>query len=217
MKEISIDEKDKILVVAPHPDDECIGVGGLLAAYAQSADVWVMTDGRYGSHEPFDIELANIRKAEFISEMEYVGVNDFRLYGIEDGTLKYNLDALNYESLSRYSMIFVPHSDEIHPDHKATYKIVCNAIEHQERFQGAMFQYEITTPMRGATHYLNITSNMGKKLKCISMHESQKQLLDYCEIAKSLNSFRANIAGVRNSFLEIYKYTNLEGKKNEVE
>ena len=44
-----IKETEKILIVAPHPDDESIGTGGLLSLYSNQCDVIVMTDGRYGN------------------------------------------------------------------------------------------------------------------------------------------------------------------------
>ena len=46
-----IKETEKILIVAPHPDDESIGTGGLLSLYSNQCDVIVMTDGRYGNTE----------------------------------------------------------------------------------------------------------------------------------------------------------------------
>ena len=43
---INIDEKARILIVSPHPDDETIGCGGILAKYGSQCDVVVLTDGR---------------------------------------------------------------------------------------------------------------------------------------------------------------------------
>ena len=34
MIEFSINDTEKILIIAPHPDDECIGTGGVLLKYA---------------------------------------------------------------------------------------------------------------------------------------------------------------------------------------
>lgn len=45
---LSVSNQDKIVIIAPHPDDECIGTGGLLALYPTLCDVIVLTDGRQG-------------------------------------------------------------------------------------------------------------------------------------------------------------------------
>lgn len=67
------------LVVAPHPDDEVLGVGGLLAMLADlgGADVVVVTDGE-ASHPGSTVfsqpELAAIRRAETRAACGLLGV-----------------------------------------------------------------------------------------------------------------------------------------------
>jgi len=48
MKHLDFTSSDRLLVVAPHPDDESIGCGGLLLKHADKCDVAVLTDGRHG-------------------------------------------------------------------------------------------------------------------------------------------------------------------------
>ena len=50
MNEINIKSNDKILIVAPHPDDECIGTGGILCKYHKQCTVIVLTDGALGNN-----------------------------------------------------------------------------------------------------------------------------------------------------------------------
>ena len=45
---LSFSSKDRILIVAPHPDDEAIGCGGILALYGDQCDVLILTDGSKG-------------------------------------------------------------------------------------------------------------------------------------------------------------------------
>ena len=52
MKEIiTFREDDRIAVVAPHPDDECIGVSAALIFAPKQTDIIVMTDGSHGNPE----------------------------------------------------------------------------------------------------------------------------------------------------------------------
>ena len=73
-------EKDKILIVAPHPDDETIGCGGILTLYGSQCDVVLLTDGRLGKPENSDLteeQTATVRHKEFVSVMEYFHVNNY--------------------------------------------------------------------------------------------------------------------------------------------
>ena len=46
-----LQKNEKILVVAPHPDDESLGCGGLMSKYGKQCDVLLLTDGRRGKSE----------------------------------------------------------------------------------------------------------------------------------------------------------------------
>ncbi|MEV0005152.1 PIG-L family deacetylase [Micromonospora sp. NPDC050980] len=65
------------LVVAPHPDDEVLGVGGLIAMLAGGAEIAVVTDGE-ASHPGSTVyrpaELAAIRRAETVTACGLLGV-----------------------------------------------------------------------------------------------------------------------------------------------
>ncbi|WFE39305.1 PIG-L family deacetylase [Micromonospora sp. WMMD998] len=67
------------LVVAPHPDDEVLGVGGLVAMLAEGpgAEIAVVTDGEAshpGSTVHSRAELAAIRRAETVTACGLLGV-----------------------------------------------------------------------------------------------------------------------------------------------
>ena len=63
--ELKLRRRDKVLVLAPHPDDEVMGCGGLLSKYSTNCDVVFLTDGRHGAQDSSSpIEMALIRKKE---------------------------------------------------------------------------------------------------------------------------------------------------------
>ena len=48
IRELKFTDKDSIAVIAPHPDDECLGVSAALLKAADRTDVFVLTDGSHG-------------------------------------------------------------------------------------------------------------------------------------------------------------------------
>jgi len=205
MLTLSIAEDDKILIIAPHPDDECIGMGGLLLKYPQKCDVWVLTDGSHGKTDACSkSEIVSIRRKELDREMNIIGVNSYRVIGIEDATLSQHVNCLCSEDLSCYTKIFVPNKEDIHPDHRAAYIALRNAVKYQNRKNVEVYQYEVSAPLPAVTHMINLEEDIKKKIELISLHESQTKLFDYCGIALHLNALRAAAYGFRNSYIESY-------------
>ena len=69
---IQFHEHDSIAVIAPHPDDECLGAASALLMAADRTDIYVLTDGSHGNPAKTVEEEAAIRKRQFEAEMEYV-------------------------------------------------------------------------------------------------------------------------------------------------
>jgi len=204
MDQLLIDETDKLLIIAPHPDDECIGVGGILSLYPKQCDVWVLSDGRHGITGQNAIQTKEIRYNEFLDEMKEVLPNSYRLFGVEDSTLMQNMQLLDEEDLSYYSKIFVTSDKDSNLDHVAAAKIVMNALKKCKYSKPEIFFYEVASALENQTHFINITSVIDKKIKAINFHSSQLKEKNYCELAKSLNSFRACSIGLYDSFIEVF-------------
>jgi LmbE family N-acetylglucosaminyl deacetylase len=119
---LNIKKTDKILILAPHADDESIGCGGLLLKYASQCDVIFLTDGRYGDVNIEPSEMIEIRKKEFESVMIKLKVNNFSLLGIEDTKLESNYNIFKSINFNGYDYICMPNNLDQHPDHKAVTK-----------------------------------------------------------------------------------------------
>lgn len=129
-----------ILFVAPHPDDEIIGCGGLLArsrATRNRVRVVIMTDGtashRNSASYPSK-RLARIRRAESRHALKRVGVTvpDTVFVGFEDGAAdRWQIDgnAMTrfYHALSgNWDYIVGPCKHDAHPDHRQTAIMIGN-------------------------------------------------------------------------------------------
>jgi len=85
----------RLMAVMAHPDDESLGVGGTLAAYAaQGVETYVITAtrgerGRYFTNEqrPSDAEVGRAREAELRAAAAELGVREVEFLDYMDGTL----------------------------------------------------------------------------------------------------------------------------------
>lgn len=189
---MKIQKSDKILIVAPHADDETIGAGGLLSRYGKQCDVWLITDGRKGNTPDAkytEDELIAERKKEFRRVMDYFNVRDYVFLGLTDGNASSEIHKIYSRDIRDYNYIFVPNRSENHPDHLAVYNALIK-MKKKQRAKGDMVEYEVWTPLQFPNVYLPITDVMENKKKALSFYESQLETVDYVDMAESLNRYR---------------------------
>ena len=138
----------RLMAVLAHPDDESLGVGGTLAAYAsQGVDVFLVTAtrgdaGRFRGHRVGEPEhpgpeaLARIREAELRSAAEALGVREVALLGYSDQRLDC---APPRDAIARIAgqlrrhrpdvvVTFGPDGAYGHPDHVAISQLTTAAV-----------------------------------------------------------------------------------------
>lgn len=204
MQTLTIKNQDKILIVAPHPDDECIGAGGILACYPELCTVLVLTDGRQGQGEVRPEKEKEIRKQEFLVEMEELGIKRFRMLEYEDGTLMQHTDCLINIPLSGYTKIFVTGIYDGHPDHTAACISVYNALRDQGVHHMELYLYEVHSLMQRPSHILDISDVMDRKMELIRFHRSQLTGLPYDLLSESMAKYRAIQNRQPGKYLEAY-------------
>lgn len=205
VQELSINNHDKILILAPHPDDESIGTGGILSLFPRQCSVIVLTDGRQGQGTVAPETEKEIRKAEFIHEMKAAGVCNYQMLNYADGTLMQHTDCLMNIPLSSYTMIFVTGVYDGHADHTAACISLLNALTAQELSGIQVYLYEIHTMLRDVTHMLDITNVIEKKMKLIRFHKSQLEGMAYDILAKSMSEYRAVQNRMPGRYIETYQ------------
>lgn len=122
-----LDGRQKILIVAPHPDDEVLGCGGTIKRLSlQNIEVivLVMTRGKKGLYS--DEKILNVRN-EAKKAHEMLGVTETIFLDFPAP----ELDLVSVSELSRAisgavnqfnpGIIFLPHKGDIHHDHKAIF------------------------------------------------------------------------------------------------
>ncbi|WP_148863567.1 PIG-L deacetylase family protein [Marinobacter fonticola] len=195
MHVIPFEELGPIVVVSPHPDDESLGCGGLIARCASLAvpvTVLAMTDGE-ASHpgdRAWRVELASIRKREQRNALKVLGLvrPDIVSLGLPDGGLhaiegqmRERIVALIQDVVQSRMIrsVFVPAVDDRHDDHRETAMLIAEVVrrcpvEH-------VFSYQIWPPEKRSarvqaneTRYHHDISDL-QPLKQRAIHEHQSQ------------------------------------------
>lgn len=187
-----IRKQDRILVVAPHPDDESIGCGGLLALYGEQCDVLLLTDGRHGHSGRFDgkeEELIVTREKELFCALKIAQVKNVCMLHVPDGELFAHYSVLKNVDIRPYDYIFVPNRKETHEDHRMSYWMI-KKLRHAQNSKAKLAEYEVWTPLTCPTRFLDISSVIERKRSMIEQHESQMMDIDYAGKGIGLSCYR---------------------------
>lgn len=192
MNYLNINDKDKCLIISPHPDDESIGCGGLLLKFNKNCDVIVLTDGCKGGTDD-EFTVSQTRKIELDEAMAYANIDNYKNLMIHDRMVKYNLDKLNSLDIGKYDYVFVPNSNEFHVDHFCILKKVKKLLKFS--YKTRIVCYEVWSPLPNPDLYLDISDVIDKKAELIGHYKSQIKFNDYVNRTIALNYYRGMRAG----------------------
>jgi LmbE family N-acetylglucosaminyl deacetylase len=201
----------KILVLAPHPDDESIGCGGTLCLHSRKGDriaAVFMTSGELGLKDLPREKAWKIREAEAKKAAVVLGIASLDFLRLPDWTSGDHIRAgarvlRSILIRERPDIIYLPHPDEWHPDHQSAGRLLKAAWPGRGIKRPVMRGYEIWTPLSRFDHVENISSLMSRKLRAVRAHKSQLTEFDYTRAIEGLNSYRGVLAG-RCRYAEVF-------------
>lgn len=179
-----------VLVLAPHQDDECIGMGGTILYYTSHSEpvtVLYMT----GNSE---------RMEEAAHCAEVLGTHILTLDQL-DGFLEHTPELVSMvaQIAMEFDVVYSPHQYEAHPDHHQTAMIAKSAVPVEK-----LRWYEIWTPLRNPNYKVNITEYLSLKRAAIRCHKSQL-INGFDEAALALNKYRAIMSGTGAYSMEVFR------------
>lgn len=183
----------RVLVVAPHPDDETLGCGGTLARLAPTCDVHVLlvTNGDGGGGLP--PETSAIRKQEMAAAVRTLGIANEVLHldepdGRFDDTSSFRQALAAIVQRLQPDWVFLPWLGDSHPDHSR----ISRASSQVLRRSGVerVLYYETWNPVP-ATHVVDITSVLEAKRAAVLCHATALTYSNYLEAMLGLNAYRA--------------------------
>jgi N-acetylglucosamine malate deacetylase 1 len=200
----------RILVLAPHMDDETLGCGGTIARHVKAgAQVTVvfLTDGRYGGGSYAGMteiersrkreEIIAIRKREARCAGEILGVQSLMFLDAEDKRLDGDrrVPMLLREILGREQphCVYLPYFLDQHRDHRAANRVLLAAMAGT-RLEFTCRGYEVWTPLF-PNCVVNIDETIEAKKRALACYRSQLADTDYVHAAMGLNAHRSLALG----------------------
>jgi LmbE family N-acetylglucosaminyl deacetylase len=210
---------NRVVVFAPHPDDEVLGCGGALADLLDRGarlDVVLVTDGAAGAGDAGERgRIAAMRMEESRRALDALGGGTLHAGGLPDRGLADRLEEVE-TLLARWlveaapDLVFAPSPVETHPDHRAVAAALLRlaarpdgdaAVRALEGTKVAFF--ELSQPFR-PNFLFDATRVLDRKERAMAKFVSQAAVRDYAGFVRGLHAYRRMTLPVDVASVEAY-------------
>ncbi len=183
----------KVLVIASHPDDELLGVGGTLARHVDEGDyveTLILGEGmtsRGIAGKDLEAKLNQLHQ-NTLNAAKIIGIKNTYFSHLPDNRFD-SIDFLeivkvveNYIDQIEPDVIYTHHYGDLNIDHRLTYQAVITACRPIERFPD-IFAFETASAtewnvgkkeeMFYPNYYVNIEKTMQRKLEALECYQSE--------------------------------------------
>jgi LmbE family N-acetylglucosaminyl deacetylase len=205
----------KKLFIAPHPDDEVLGAGGVIKKFSKEGhEVYVLVITRGSPKYYSDEKIQNVRK-EALEAHKILGVKQTVFLDFHAPELDITSNADISRAISEYisnwkiTDLFIPHRGDIHNDHRKVFEASLVAARPVGNFTvKAIYTYETLSETEWAApfsddafipnHFENISDTISYKFEAMQCFKSQ--IRDFpstrsLETIESLAKFRGSTVG----------------------
>ncbi|AFU68477.1 bacillithiol biosynthesis deacetylase BshB1 [Psychroflexus torquis ATCC 700755] len=205
----------KKLIIAPHPDDEVLGAGGVIKKFSKEGhEVYVLVITRGTPKYYSDEKIQNVRN-EALEAHKILGVRQTVFLDFHAPELDMTSNAEISKAISEYiskwkiTDLFIPHRGDIHNDHRKVFEASLVAARPVGNFTvKAIYAYETLSETEWAApfsddafipnHFVNISETMSYKFEAMQCFKSQ--IRDFpstrsLETIESLAKFRGSTVG----------------------
>jgi LmbE family N-acetylglucosaminyl deacetylase len=186
----------RILVLAPHADDEVFGCGGAIMAHVgqgKTVSVVIFCDGVHGANPDTAPALLETRRGESVAAAQVLGYGIPRFLDYPDRGLYYDEQLIGeIQALcagTGADLVYAPCVLEMHPDHRMLGMAAAEAL----RRIGAgimLAQYEVGMPLR-PNCLLDISTLLPRKEQAMACFVSQNARQRYDLHIAALNRYRS--------------------------
>ena len=189
--------KNKVLVVAAHPDDEVLGCGGTIAKHCENGDevnVIILAEGLTSRDEKRNrnakVKELNLLKKQSIEANKILGVKDLKFFDFPDNRMD-SVDLLDVVKVVencikkfKSSIIYTHHSGDVNIDHRIIHDAVvaaCRPIPNHSVKNLLFFEVASSTEWQVNNSYssfvpnwfVDISQTLDLKLKALEKYKSE--------------------------------------------
>ncbi len=177
----------RILVMAPHPDDEVLGCGGTIARHVQNGDEVYLCIVTRAYPPKWSEEFLERRPLEIKRSNEILGIK--KTFFLNFPTVK--LDTLPQVELNdkissvvekiRPDIAYIPHRGDLNRDHRLVFEASLVALRPKERKIKRILAYEVLSETEWGQPlapfhpnvYVDITGTLPLKLEAMKAYSSE--------------------------------------------
>lgn len=206
----------KVLVIAPHADDESLGCGGTLLRHSSEGDQihWLLVTGMSKS-SGFSEERIASRQQEIVTVAQYYGFNTTSQLGLPPAALEtISLGSIIggiSETINKIKpdIIYVPYRNDAHSDHELVFDAAMSATKtFRYPFIKRVLAYETISetdfglkPEDGGFRpnvYVDVADYMSRKLHILDVFESEMGEFPFPRSRKALEAL-ATLRGAQSN------------------
>lgn len=179
--------RQRVFVLAPHPDDEVIGAGGMLAHSLDNASqttVVYMTDGGGLAEDREALILRRRNEAEALSKRFPIDQVfwDHPDTGLDPSAASGGLIDLLEEL--RPDVIYLPSFFEHHYDHYAANALLCGALAKLDLVP-SIAGYEVWDNLPSPTVVVDISQQIDRKREMMRFYETPMEITDFVQLIEN--------------------------------
>lgn len=202
----------RVLVLAPHPDDETFGCGGTLGLHRQYRDpvrIIFITSGEAGDWQGgHDTEAFRAqREAEAIKALACLEIEEWEFWRYPDRGVEVDGRLINrlVEAIRTFgaTLVYAPSPLEQHPDHRQVALALRLALRGWPGELRVGF-YEVGYALPPNT-LVDISTAWGAKAAAVRTYESQLRGPNYFAVTQGLSHFRALTLGAEVTAAEAFR------------
>ena len=209
-------ERSRVLVIAPHPDDEVLGCGGTIAKHVQGGDeVYLCIVTKAYPPEWSETEIKE-RREEVLRVNGILGIK--KTYFLDLPTVK--LDTVPRKELNdaisqvvnevQPEVVYIPHRGDVNQDHRLVFEaaIVATRPKHGPRIKRilayeTLSETEWAAPFAGDAFvpnvYVDISDTLETKLKAMAAYQTELKEYPHPRSLEAISTqakFRGSAVGV---------------------